>query len=367
MPVFFAMAMMFNACSDDNDLHGETKKATFYLRSSARNYGFTPLLRAMPSGFEEYDGKGTDSDLILYMTQGNEVIQTATFKWDHTYEWHSTVAVETVSPNNLYYVYGYMPADAATASISSTDYSQGSTMVLTNLNTVSTEDVCVITGAATENDPTQSDITTTPTTITPGSFSITAKEGDNYLYVLMNHIYAKLALNFKVEGPPSNFYNLRGIKLKKVEMITGIGQVEVNIHSGSATPTMSYVESTSTTQRITIFDVATDDDNTNDEGILLTPAGYEVPAFFTPMATGAEKDITFISTYDVYHRNSDGSLSDTIVRENCTATNEWKLRAQSGEFGAGKQMTVHATIIPTYLYQLADPDLDNPTIKLQSP
>ena len=84
------------------------------------------------------------------------------------------------------------------------------------------------------------------------------------------------------------------------------------------------------------------------------------------MATGTEKDITFISTYDVYYRDTDGNITNTLVRANCTATNEWKLRVQgSQEFGAGKQMTVHATIIPTYLYQLADPDLTNPTIKLQ--
>ena len=368
LSVSFTLALMFHACSDDSNYHRGTKETTIYLRTSTQNYGLTPMLRSVPANFSAYSGTGTNSDLVIYMTQGSEVSQTAIFKWDRTNEWSAKVAVETESPQNIYYVYGYMPADAATATISpyNASYVNGSTMVLSNLRTVSTEDVCVITGAATENTAANFDIINSTTPVTPGSFSITAKESDNYLYVLMNHIYAKLSLNFKVEGPSSYYYSLRGIRLKKVEMTTSIGELTVNVHSGSADPTLNYNEETGTPQTITLFDVSSDDDTSNDAGIEITPTGIEVPAFFTPMQSGDSKHLKFISHYDVYYRDTDGNITDTLVRGNCITPNEWTLSPQSGqEFGSGKQITVSATIIPTYLYQLADPDLVNPKIKLQ--
>ena len=364
-----ALALTFGACSDDSDYHKEAKQTTLHLRTSSQNYGFTPLLRSVTSGYSAYSGIGTNCDIIMYMTQGtpktNMVYETTLFKWDKTNEWTANVALET---GDTYYVYGYMPANAATGTISSTDYTTGSTIILSNLNTVSTQDVCVITGAAAEDYPTHPfDIINSTTPVVPGVFSITAKDGDNYLYVLMNHIYAKLGLHFKVEGPSSYYYSLRGIRLKKVEMSTTIGELTVNVHSGSANPTLSYNEETGTTQTITLFDVNADDDDSNDAGIEITPTGIEVPAFFTPMQSGDSKHLKFVSYYDVYYRDTDGNITETLVRSNCTATNEWTLSPQSGqEFGSGKQITISATIIPTYLYQLADPDLVNPTIKIEN-
>ena len=93
--------------------------------------------------------------------------------------------------------------------------------------------------------------------------------------------------------------------------------------------------------------------------------GIEVPAFFTPMPAGSTREIKFISTYDVYYRDTDGNITTTLVRGDCTATNDWNLKAPTGQaFGAGKAISVSATVIPTYLYQLADPDLVDPTIKI---
>ena len=183
LPVLAALALAFGACSDDSDYHKEAKQATLHLRTSSQDYGFTPLLRSVTSGYSAYNGIGTNNDIVMYMTQGtpqtNMVYETALLKWERTNEWTANVALET---GDTYYIYGYMPANAATGTITSTDYTTGSTIVLSNLNTVSTQDVCVITGAAAEDYPTHPfDIINSTTPVIPGSFSITAKDGDNYL------------------------------------------------------------------------------------------------------------------------------------------------------------------------------------------
>ena len=329
------------------------------------------MLRSVPSEYALYPGTGTNvnNDIMLYMTQERGVLETAQFEWDANNNWTARVAAEPGA--TPYYVYGYMPADAATVSItppaSPSTYANGATMVLTGLNTVSSTDVCVVSGAKTETNTSTFDIINSTTAVTPGSFDITVVDGDNYIYLLMNHIYAKVGLTVKVEGPSSDFYKLRAIKLKKVQMKTGIGEVAVTIQNNPTTPVqIDYAAGAITDQTITIFDVSTDEDATNDTGVEITPTGTEVPAFLTPLQAGTEKDITFISTYDVYYRNPDGTISNIIVRENCTATNEWKLKTPDSRIlGAGEEISVSATIIPTYLYQLADPDLDNPTIKIQ--
>ena len=382
LPVIATLAMVLYGCSDDSsDYPRETKEVTIHLRTSSQDYGLSPLLRSVTAGYSQYSGEDTKSDIIMYMTRGTEVYQAARFSWSTVNNWTSRIALEpnTTSNTDPYYVYGYMPADAATVSISSTDYAVGSTMMLTNLTTVNTKDVCVITGAKEENDPTHFDIINSPTLVSPGSSGIQVKDGDNYIYVLMNHIYAKLGLKFNVKGPSASellsdawksnpdyyYYSLRGIRLKKVQMVTHVGEVEVKVQTGSTEPTLTYNESTSTEQTITIFDVSSDDDDTNDAGIEITPAGIEVPAFFTPMPAGSTREIKFISTYDVYYRDTDGNITTTLVRGDCTATNDWNLKAPTGQaFGAGKAISVSATVIPTYLYQLADPDLVDPTIKI---
>lgn len=359
MPVFFALALMLNACSDDTDDHKQAKEVNFNLRTSAQSYGYVPLLRSVPAGYTVDMGTNgnINTDLVIYITKADEVVQEVLFKWSTANQWSKKVPIEPSSgSSDYYYIYGYMPADAATATISpytNNDYSTGSQMVLTGLNTVSTKDLCVITSAATD------DYTSA------GKFYITVQDGDNDLYLLMNHLYAKLRLDYKVEGT-SNYYNLRAIKLKQVDMVTSIGGVTITIKSDpNYSIQTTYTPSSSTSeQTVTILDVAHDNDDTNDDGIEITPTGITVPAFFTPMPNGTSRNIVFISTYDVYYRNTDGTVSDKIVRKDCTARNEWTLKALDGDFGAGKQVIVSATIAPTYLYQLTDPDLDNPTIKL---
>ena len=58
-----------------------------------------------------------------------------------------------------------------------------------------------------------------------------------------------------------------------------------------------------------------------------------------------------------------------LIREGCVADNKIDPTVIPGfnEIQAGDVFTVNLTIEPDYLYQLSDPDLDNPTIKITTP
>lgn len=324
--------------------------------------------RALPSGYHAFgegsaniDEAGTKPSIRIYMTQADGTVRDGVFSHDNSFNWTSSVSVKA---DQDYYVYGYMPSDAANPEISaySPDYSAGATLTLHDLKTASAEDVCVIVGVAKEINPGTGgigfNIQTTPTGITPGNYGYRSSATDNYIYVLMDHIYTKMSLIFKVNGVGDPYYSLRGIRLRQVDMITDVGTVTVTVDN-TGTPTTSYSAAAGvTSQTVRIF--------SSDEGVEITPEGLSIPAFFTPMNAGTEKAVTIKSVYDVYYRDhSDNSLTE-IVRENCTATNSITLRSTAAHpLQAGVRATFTATIEPTYLYVLGDPDLDNPTIKLE--
>ena len=70
---------------------------------------------------------------------------------------------------------------------------------------------------------------------------------------------------------------------------------------------------------------------------------------------------TFVltSVYDVYDKNSN------LIRKDCTAENTLKIKELfDGQTVTkrGNKYNVYMTILPTFLYMLSEPDLDNPTV-----
>ena len=68
------------------------------------------------------------------------------------------------------------------------------------------------------------------------------------------------------------------------------------------------------------------------------------------------------STYNVY------DLKGNLVREGCEAVNTIDLRSlfkiTATQLQRGHMYSVTLTVNPTYLYVLSEPDLDNPTVKI---
>ena len=66
------------------------------------------------------------------------------------------------------------------------------------------------------------------------------------------------------------------------------------------------------------------------------------------------------STYDVYDR------MDNLIRKGCVAVNKIDVRSRfNQDLKRGYMYTLNLTVMPTYLYVLSDPDLDNPTVTVK--
>lgn len=148
----------------------------------------------------------------------------------------------------------------------------------------------------------------------------TASMSGGHLSVTLQHTKALLRFAFKVD---KKYDNIRTIKVKNVKL------------DGTACTMAAY----------TILPRATDQDN----GLLIAYA------YIDPVS--AETTYSLSCTYDVYDK--DGTTSEHLVRNDQTATNEFKL-AKSGSsipsVVAGKYYDLNITLNPDYLYVLSDHD-----------
>jgi len=256
-----------------------------------------------------------------------------------TNKWQSNM---TVKSGTQYYIYGFMPATITeTSSIAvrtSMDYSAGCVMTLQNLPTVSDKDVCAVIAVQ------HADTEDTPENLYVGQFGYLAGEpGHNYLYLLMDHLYAAMNIKFRIN---STYDELRDIKVKKVELKCSNytkHNVGITITTGSSTPlTISSLAGTAGEVKQTLFN-----------GDRLLTSNYN-DLEITGYALSPTANYSIVSTYDVY--DSKGNL----IRENETAENQISF----GTLTRGNKYPVNITVNPTYLYMLSEPDLDSPTFEI---
>lgn len=347
--LWIVLVILFAGCSDDMETTGTKVRVT--ISTSPRLYNdMTPAIKAL-DGYSPYSGAENPRMKVFFVNNSdNEQTQTV-FNWQSGYTWS---AEARLSIGNVYSTFGFMPSSAVTTATltPAVDPSTGATMTLEGLSTAGTQDICVMAGVlkATELTP---DITAKTNSDILGKWTFEATETGNVLYVLMHHLFAQVSLDFVVG---SQYSTLRAIKLKKVTMTTKRGPVTATVtnNATSYADVAFILPATESTEIVTLYEDA--------EGKFISLEGETpttIPAFFTPILSGSSREITFTSTYDVYD-----DTRSTIVRSNCTATNSWTLNTP---LGSGEKYTINAKVKPTYLYQLADPDLDNPTIVLAAP
>ena len=330
----------------------------------------------VPSGYSRYED---DKSISVFFTQDGVPAEADKSPMEEFFFY--TSGSWRVSKKDLeaetYYLYGYMPYDKSfNASISSTTtpndnsaYSDGAVLTLENLPTITPYDFCVMIGA---KDGTSAD---DDNGLARGSFAYAAQptegddKGDNYVYLLFDHLYAALRVRMKGHGE----YNaLRTIKLKELKLKTSVDEtptkkktnvaITLEKKADGGNPVKSVVFTTPVGE--TAEAVGTMFENTG--GMTLTTSYSEYINHFMP------KDVTtFIleSTYDVYDKNvSEGHPEGNLVRQNCKATNTIKLSdliSGQTETRRGARYTINLTIQPTYLYVLSEPDLDDPTVVVE--
>ena len=338
-------------------------------RQQAMRRSWTP-----PSGYflygDIYDGKGNlyvnfaNSDLtnksisafftindeekpyygrLRYMSTGN--------KWRLSI---NKVDPKTVAPGD-YYVYGFIPSDAADdASIAirsgESSYTAGATLTIKGLRTAGF-DACVIIGAKEGPDEDHDN------GLVAGDFKFNLKTGDdvkNYLYLLFDHLCSAVTIGIQVDG---DYNTLRTIKLTEMTLQTATEtglmdekanvEVELKANTLGINPiTKAHYEPASGGAKV----------YQSDEGVELTTSYKSFLSHFLPIEGVTKLVIT--STYDVYDKKGN------LVRKGCKATNTIRLSGIITNFRLfrGWKYTINMTVKPTYLYVMSEPDLNDPTV-----
>ena len=360
--VSLGIVLMWTGCTADsaNDRTDSTKSKLHELRLSMGASRFEAMTRALPDGYSAYN-YATElapiDEIVGYMTYMDDSGDPAQIPCHFIHEksgenhiWTSRIALADGS----YHFYGYMPNVSATnVSIApnGTTFSTGAVITLTGLNAVTPDDICVINGfkqyQTGDPVPDMSD----PSAV--GRFTFNSDGGDN-LYLLASHIYAGLKFQMKLD---ETYAKLRKIYLKSLKVMPA--QVVKTIN---ATITLS----TDSENPVGVV-FATETEGTTEtvpavlyegEGMELTTTDQDFLACLCPILPSNTQYI-LEATYDVYDRGGD---QGNMIRENETARNALTLPS----LASGEIHTIDITVQPTYLYMLSEPDLDNPTFRVEN-
>ena len=342
--LLIAVAVLLNACSSGDsgaqpDPTDKPVKKEIQVMTYASQFAETALSRrAAPTGFSEYTPDKTTS-MGIYMllptdwaTPKEEKIIYNNNKWHAYFE---------VDANTTYTVYGYMPKTGDMSSTLTKSIANAATLTINNIKSVTTDDICIITGVKASDEG-----------LKEGQFSwswpITTSEDSYKIHILMDHLYAGALFNLKIDA---DYALLRTIKLKTMTLRTECKSVNATIslthNTTGASPISGVVfDPSGSSEDFLVFN--------SDAGTALdkdTPV--VINACFAPTLSNS---LTLVTTYDVY--DSKGNL----IRQNCTATN----KLPNLEAVRAQRVQVNMTVNPTYLYVLSDPDLDNPTIQIDN-
>ena len=290
------------------------------------------------------------SNIQLFLaTQTTLVEPVAGSTYSYSTDHWSSLTPFSVKENTQYYLYGcYMPASiSATQSAPEGGYSNGMNLTLSNLPAITTDDVCVLVGVqrvgANSGSP----------TVTEGQYGfLTGIKGQNYLNLLMAHLYAKMKVSFKIDPA---YAELRSIHLKTITLTSKYADgasVTVSLRSGQGigSPTF-HSGSGEQVQSVILLDT----EKILDKSFVSTPLTLDIPAYCRPMGLEGTYHLTLTTTYDVY---------DTKNQNLGERTSENKIDFNMAEVRPGQEKDIVLTVKPTYLYILSEYDADNPTITL---
>lgn len=402
--LLLTVALLLNACSDTDALGEDPEENRIEVELMPYVPSFLEVApiktRAYEPNFPTSYGYKTYSQVTQPFEPQEPLIDAKVHmlytKGDGTYEegnfyktgdtWHSLVKME----QNQFYLYGYIPEDAASLVTNITPatggYQNGITFKMNNLSSVSPADICVTVAAGRGYQPSDDtalydDDDDTSTTPTPekdfgiGKFGFKAKaEKKNYVFMLFNHIYASISFGFKVNA---DYTLLRTIKLKRLRLLNEDlykhYNATVTLKANVLDPLTSVVFEANGSDKLKgkdendgllFWTVESTDPTKRIDPIPLDAINVsEFRGCFVPGL--ADRSLFSLeSTYDVY------DTKGNLIRKDCVATNSINVtgllpRGTTWERGVMLKLTL--IVNPTYLYMLSDPDLDNPTVTLVPP
>lgn len=291
---------------------------------------------------------------ISPLLQDGEVAQGGFVTYAGNNTWNSGVYVEL---GKEYFIYGYMPSELVSgstiAAVKSGSNVTGANLSLNGVSALSDKPLCVVIGVAEG----------AVETVEGGNFAYESLIGeDNQLKgisLLMDYLCAGAQFQIKID--PS-YNELRTVKLKKM-VLTSTGQYQygksnltITFTNGQTNPissTTATVDQTSSPIELTIFEDKNDENDEKGVELKEDESIMDETRYFLPSYAS---HLLLVSTYDVYDKKGNK------IRENCEATNSMSDVLKNIERGQIRPVTL--TVTPTYLYVLSEPDLENPTVKI---
>ena len=288
---------------------------------------------------------------------------------DNGVEWSYTPPVEI--PAGSYQFYGYMPTNAADVTIEpNSAYADGATLHFTGMNIVATKDLCVLVGAkhATNYNEGTDTYTFGDGDLKTGNFDCQMSAGaNNYLFLLFDHIYASISFRFLLD---SDYAKMRSIHLKKLQLtaysdnsftVKRRKEINADISLRKTTDGSSPIQSITFTDNLASEEI---NQETFFIGDVELKSGTRDEDWTDEIAyvPYTRSYYTLTSTYDVYDKMGN------LIRQNCTADNDINpfYIFNISDMQRGSKYVLKLKIAPTYLYQLSDQDLDNPTVQISN-
>lgn len=375
-------------CSDDSEQKPVPQRLNFNAQSCAIGYEEeagaraisptrrTPSSPSWAAGYYLYNDLNSmfadqkdlqHKSISVFFTKDDADPLAGTFFYsEFDSKWHLNNTEVTPSE---YFLYGFIPTeDADRVTIApNTAYSNGAVLTIHGLNAVTPSDVCVIIGAKDGTD--EDHVTDLQAGMFATRLNATDNTGHNYIFLLFDHLYSALRFRFTIDA---EYAKLRVIKLRKLELVAYSNNSEAGVkakydatitlrkNNTGMSPIVGNVSFTPVTTSNNVDPVALYDwrDNVANYIILQTDTPTEFMGTFVP---GDNVYFKLRSTYDVFDRQGN------LVRQGCQAENTIDLREKFGSFLAttrGHSYTYTITVQPTYLYVLSEPDLDNPTVRI---
>ena len=368
------LLLTLGGCSADHDDGGELPKQPeqpgepgqpeqqktreLHLSFGSHQYDITRASGDLPEYFEAYVHENALSpikEIQTYFTYQDVQQENVTWKYVSNvfnYDnntWTSRVALK----DGQFYLYGFMPKEDIGSSVNIVPYqsafSNGAVLTFKDLNAVLPHDICVIVGAAGYG---KGDKTAVPDmSHRLGQFGYHTDDGDN-LFLLVDHLFAGLKFNMRLGEAYSQ---LRGIKVRSVSLVPDDGDNDVietvtatvTVNSSGKSVAFSEIKKGKKLKPTLLFEGEKE----------LTTEGVNFFACLCPIINSDfNMNYTLESTYDVYDRKGN------LIREGEKAQNAIILQYA---MEAGQMQTINMTVLPTFIYMLSDPDLDNPTVVVE--
>ncbi len=373
-------AILLTACSDDTDrvtdgngklpdgtdkvVDDPNKQAedTDFLRIAAYiqdmvSPPWSAATRAVtvPSDYSEYKYTGSAS-IGVFMTPSATEMTLISYE-DNV--WHSLVKV---TENTPYFIYGYMPAYATCAiEKSGQTYEDGAVLRFTGVPSVMSEDFSVITGVLQlDPDPDHEGKAIETGTLKAGIFAYTGRaSGKNYVDLMFDHLYGALNISLKVDA---DYHALRTIKLKELKLRTASANGATTKSKTDVTVTLKKTDGANPISSV-VFTPSSSGEDLSDISFFHSATGQlldiEPSSFMGHFMPQGISTFIVTSVYDVYDKGGN------LIRKDCVAENTLKIGTlfnQQTETHRGWKYNINMTIMPTFLYMLSEPDLDNPTV-----